>query len=98
MRGWLRRRAAMRGMSCEQVASSLQSYLDGQVDDLTARRVRDHLEMCRVCGLEAETYTAIKEAIARRGTPVEREVLERLERFGRRLADEGPIDETGSSA
>ncbi len=98
MRRWLRRRGSMQGMTCEEVAKSLQSYLDGQVDDLTARRVHDHLEMCRRCGLEAETYLAIKEAVARREAPVERDVLERLEQFGQRLAEEGPIGETGSPA
>lgn len=98
MRGWLRRRVAMRGMTCEEVAQSLQSYLDGQVDDLTARRVHDHLEMCRRCGLEAETYLAIKDAVARRDAPVDPDLLDRLQQFGQRLAEEGPIDEADSSA
>ena len=98
MRRWLRRHRAARPMTCAEAAQVLQRYLDGEVDDLTARRVHEHLEMCRRCGLEAQTYRAIKDAVARGGLPVERDVLDRLRQFGERLAEEGPADEAGSSA
>lgn len=81
-----------------EVAQILQSYLDGHVDDLTARRVRRHLEHCRRCGLEADAYEAIKDALARRGHGVDPQSLERLRAFGQRLADEGDEDEAGSPA
>ena len=81
-----------------QVARVLQSYLDGQVDDLTARRVSRHLEHCRRCGLKAETYDAIKDAIARRARDVDPDALERLREFGQRLAEEGPGEDAGSPA
>ena len=42
--------------SCMQVMRVLQSYLDGQTDEMTARRVANHLEACRRCGLDAATY------------------------------------------
>ncbi len=89
MRNWMRRRRVEREASCAEVAQVLQSYLDGHVDDLTARRVSRHLEHCRRCGLEAETYQAIKDALARRGREVDAQTLERLRAFGTRLAEDG---------
>lgn len=97
MREWIRRRRSGREATCAEVVAVLQTYLDGQVDDLTARRVRRHLDRCRRCGLEAETYQAIKEALARRGSPIDPLALERLKAFGEALVDDGH-GETGSSA
>lgn len=98
MRGWMRRLRPGQEATCAEVAEVLQSYLDGHVDDLTARRVRRHLEHCRRCGLEAETYEAIKDALARRGHDVDAQSLDRLRAFGQRLADEGEGGEAGSPA
>lgn len=98
MRNWIRRRRGEGEANCMQVARVLQSYLDGQVDDLTARRVRRHLEHCRRCGLKSETYEAIRDAIARRGRHVDADALDRLREFGERLAEEGTVEDTGSSA
>ncbi len=98
MRNWIRRRRAEREATCAEVAQVLQSYLDGHVDDLTARRVSRHLEHCRRCGLEAETYQAIKDALARRGREVDAETLDRLRAFGARLAEEGGAGEADSPA
>lgn len=84
--------------TCAEVAEVLQSYLDGHVDDLTERRVRRHLEHCRRCGLEAETYQAIKDALARRGREVDTQSRERLRAFGERLAEEGDAGEAGAPA
>lgn len=95
MREWFRRWRRGGEATCAEVAQVLQSYLDGQVDDLTARRVRRHLEHCRRCGLEAETYEAIKAALARRPHQVDADALERLRAFGQRLAEQGPA---GTSA
>ena len=67
--------------SCMEVARVLQAYLDGEVDDRTARRVRHHLELCRRCGLEASTYAEIKRALADRRQPVPEDARERLRRF-----------------
>lgn len=80
--------------SCMQVARQLHAYLDGEIDDVTARRIARHLEVCRRCGLEASTYTEIKSALARRGEPVPDEALERLRRFGNNLIDQRR-DESG---
>jgi len=84
--------------TCAEVARVLQSYLDGQVDEVTARRVARHLEACRRCGLEAHTYESIKEALARRKADVDAEALERLLSFGERLVEEGPPREAEGPA
>lgn len=97
MRNWIRHRRGEGEANCMQVARVLQSYLDGHVDDLTARRVSRHLEHCRRCGLKAETYEAIKDAIARRGR-VDPDALARLKAFGERLAEAGPSEDSGSPA
>ncbi len=76
--------------SCREVSRVLQAYLDGQVDELSARRVTRHLEACRRCGLEAEVYARIKDAVSRMDRDVSSLPLARLRDFARRLADEGP--------
>jgi hypothetical protein len=63
---WLAGRPSTRPLNCMHVARVLQRYLDGVVDDIMAVRVAAHLEDCRRCGLAAETYQAIKDALARR--------------------------------
>lgn len=98
MRGWRSRRGQGAEATCAEVGRVLQSYLDGQVDEMTARRVARHLEACRRCGLEARTYEAIKEALARQRTDVDAAALERLRSFGERLVEEGPPDEAGAPA
>jgi len=94
----MRRLRPGREATCAEVAQVLQSYLDGHVDDLTARRVRRHLEHCRRCGLEAETYQAIKDSLGRRDHDLDAQSLERLRAFGQRLADQGEAGEAGSPA
>jgi anti-sigma factor (TIGR02949 family) len=76
-------------MSCKEVGRHLQHYLDGDLDDLRAERLSAHLEECRRCGLEVETYERIKASLAARGTgPLPDDAVDRLTRFARRLADE----------
>lgn len=75
-------------LECMRVTRVLQSYLDGAVDDVTARRVAAHLEHCRRCGLEAETYRAVKAALARHEhTPAD--AVDRLRAFAEHLAGSG---------
>ncbi len=76
-------------MTCAEVARRLQRYLDGNLDDGRAQQLAAHLEMCRDCGMEAETYLDIKAALAAHGTgPLPDDALARLADFARRLADE----------
>lgn len=72
-------------LSCRQVGRLLQAHLDDELDAERTRRVADHLEHCRRCGLEAATYHAVRTSIARR-RPIEPDVLARLQEFGARLA------------
>lgn len=74
-------------MGCMRVARALQAYLDGEIDQATARRVGAHLEVCRRCGMSADTYRAIKASLARQGGWDEL-TRRRLEDFARRLPEE----------
>jgi anti-sigma factor RsiW len=75
-------------MNCMQVARVLQAYLDGETDEVTARRVAAHVEDCRRCGLEVETYRKIKNALTR-GTEPDADAVERLRGFGEGLLGPG---------
>ena len=82
---------------CRKVATVLQSYLDGEVDQDTASMVREHLEECRRCGLEASTYRAIMTAIPAAEAGAERidvdpAVVARLRGFAAGLTTAGGED------
>lgn len=80
-------------MNCLQVVRILQSYLDGETEEVTARRVAAHLEDCRRCGLEAAVYREIKSSLARREAPAQ-DAVQRLRGFSQSLLD-GAIDGGG---
>jgi anti-sigma factor RsiW len=83
---WVRRRLRPDAPArCAEVARSLQPFLDGEVDGHTLRFVAAHLDDCRRCGLEAETYRALKRALLRVSDPPA-EPVARLRRFADRLA------------
>jgi anti-sigma factor RsiW len=86
-----------RMMTCRRVGEQLQAYLDGEVDDLSARRIAHHLEDCRRCGMELEVYTEIKATLQRRAGGVDADALDRLRSFGQRLAT-APDLSTGPGA
>ncbi|MGH9182535.1 MAG: zf-HC2 domain-containing protein [Acidimicrobiales bacterium] len=73
-------------LGCREVGRMLQFYLDGEIDELAARRIAQHLDDCRRCGLEAVTYTEVKRALRRRGDLVDDGSVERLRTFAARLA------------
>lgn len=83
-------------LSCRQVAKVLQSFLDGEVDQITAERVEMHLEMCRRCGMESDVYREIKSSLARTGEPVPETTLRRLRRFGEQLMADHHEDDDGA--
>lgn len=76
-------------ISCMRVARVLQTYLDGEIDEASARRVSGHLDVCRRCGMKAHTYRAIKESIARTGS-LDDLARRRLEEFARRVSSLEP--------
>ncbi|MCU0261611.1 MAG: zf-HC2 domain-containing protein [Ilumatobacteraceae bacterium] len=77
-------------MDCRQVAQLLQHYLDGEVDADRARRIAAHLDDCRHCGLEAETYERIKAALAASQSPLPEDAVDRLREFGEELVRGDP--------
>jgi anti-sigma factor (TIGR02949 family) len=80
------RRHANAPMDCHEVGQLLQRYLDGELDESRARRLAAHLEDCRRCGLEADTYEQIKASLAhRRAHDVPLDALERLNEFAHQL-------------
>jgi Putative zinc-finger len=81
--------------NCRQVLRVLQSYLDGVLDDAAAGYVAGHLRGCRRCAREAETYEAIKDALARCGRSAP-DTVRRLREFGESVQDEP--GESGESA
>jgi anti-sigma factor RsiW len=89
MKTWMMRllgRTPPGGMSCHQVGEVLQQYLDGQIDSERAGRIEAHLDECRRCGMEAETYERIKTTLAEQRPEVPAESVDRLREFGQRLA------------
>ncbi|MDP8929430.1 MAG: zf-HC2 domain-containing protein [Actinomycetota bacterium] len=74
-------------VDCREVARVLQSYLDHELDQRTARKVSHHLEDCRRCGLEASTYRELKQRLSDLGQPVDPEVVERLRVFVDKLME-----------
>lgn len=73
------------GPSCDDVMEVLQSYLDGEVDAETARKIAGHLEDCTDCDTESEVYRSIKASLAQSAEPVDPEVLASLRAFSDRL-------------
>lgn len=80
------RPASGRPMTCGEVGKLLQRYLDGTLAGRRAARLSAHLEDCRRCGLEADTYELIKKALADSRGQVPSESLARLRAFGERIA------------
>lgn len=72
------------------VARVIQAYLDGEVDETTARRVGAHLRICRRCGMKADTYWAIKASLARTGGGMDDLTRRRLEEFAHRVREHAP--------
>lgn len=85
---FLRRRS--RPLSCAQVGRLLQRYLDHELGPDRDRKIAEHLEDCRRCGLEVEAYELIKASLAERAPrPVADPALDRLREFAERLVREG---------
>lgn len=89
MKAWFMRligHGSSRPLDCHAVGELLQHYLDDELDPKRGARIAAHLDDCRRCGLEAETYSRIKGTLAAHRSDVPDESVERLREFGRRLA------------
>jgi len=85
-RSWFRR--PLKEASCREVGQVLQAYLDGDVEADFAAKIEAHLDKCRDCGLERETYQQIKDSLARQAPSVDSAAIDRLREFGRKLTAE----------
>lgn len=86
---WRRMRGSRDVASCREAGRLLQTVLDGQADEAAHRRVMRHLDACRRCGMEAETYRAIKASITSQySVNVDAQAVADLIEFGRRLTGE----------
>lgn len=72
-------------LSCNEILEVLQSYLDGETDEETARNVSVHLAACTNCCRESEVYQNIKTSLASRQKPVDSEVMDALRTFSDQL-------------
>ena len=86
----IRRRLLRRGspeVNCREVGRVLQSYLDGDVESDFADKIAAHLEKCKDCGLEYETYMRIKDSLSgQQNDRLDADAIDRLREFGRNLA------------
>lgn len=71
---------------CRRAYRLLQHHLDGTLDPRDTALLREHLEQCRQCGLEADVHDRIQRSLHRGGRAPDTAV-ERLEAFAARLAD-----------
>lgn len=72
---------------CRKVARLLQAWLDGESEAAASALVGRHLEACHACGLDADTFLAIRAALsAGRSTTIDRDAVERIRRFAEALA------------
>jgi len=85
-RGWFRRRKPE--VNCREVGRVLQSYLDDNVEPDFAGKIAAHLDECKKCGLEADTYRQIKDSLGDTRPDVDTDAIERLRSFGSRLTDD----------
>jgi len=81
--------------TCREVGRVLQTYLDGELDADRVQKVTAHLDHCLRCGMQADTYLRIKNALAHaadRGDvhPEDRLAIERLRRFADTISGSVP--------
>ena len=80
------KRLFRRGMSCEDVLEVLQSYLDGETDEQTAKAVVAHLDDCEHCEMESDVYRRIKGSLNKQTREVDPEIMAALSKFGEKVA------------
>lgn len=87
---WGRMRGTPELTSCMHALRVMQRHLDGELDAATSGRVDRHLELCRRCGLEADAYLSIKQALTSGDHgPALAAAVGRLEAFAHELSGSG---------
>ena len=82
-------RKASTEVNCREVGRVLQSYLDGDVESDFAEKIAAHLEKCKDCGLEYETYARIKDSLSgMNNDEIDADAIARLRDFGRNLTSD----------
>ena len=74
-----------RPADCHEVGTRLQQFLDDEVTDRRRDAIAAHLEDCRRCGLEADTYMAVKDSLRRGRRDVAPGTIDRLRTFSEQL-------------
>lgn len=81
-------------MSCREAVRRLWRYLDGDLDDLDARRVEEHLEHCVMCCGELEFVGELQGVLASQQTAqLPEDMQDRLVQF---LDDLPDVDPSGT--
>ena len=73
-----------RPVDCAEVGRVLQHFLDAQLSEADADVIAQHLDACRMCGLEAEAFRALQRSLRYR-QPMADATVERLRTFAREL-------------
>lgn len=81
------------GLTCDQVAAVMQQYLDSELDPDQVPKVIKHLDKCRDCGLEADTYRRIKASLNAYQQQPDQASLQRLRDVAQGLIANGAPDE-----
>lgn len=76
-------------VDCAEVARVLQHYLDDRLSAPDTAAIHEHLEACRMCGMEADAYRALQRSLRRR-SELPNAAAERLRTFARDL---GAVEE-----
>jgi anti-sigma factor RsiW len=79
-------------LSCRQVGQLVQGYLDGETDEESASKIAAHLDECRRCGMDADTYREIKAALERNAPGDVEASVDRLREFGESLTKDQGAD------
>ena len=77
------------GARCVEIGRQIQTFLDGGLDQAAAAKVSNHLAACRRCGLSADDYRRLKEALRAAAAPLPAEPLLRLQALVADLATGG---------
>jgi len=86
-----------RGLTCSQVEAVLQQYLDSELEPREVPKVLAHLEKCKDCGLEAETYERIRSSLLQHQQAPDADSMARIRTMAHELAVSGPPEGAGQS-